>query len=164
MLWTLEIPLFHVSARCSCGVVLDGHGDHILGCGDGPLRIHRHDAMCDLLWHALVQDHSGCKRAQRYGAGLDRPGDVRHPLQDSLLCLSIDCTDSGYGVYTIYGLSAATAGVAAGRGEANKDSHHEAAVRDAGGIFIPLVVETLGLWSPNSLAVLKSVALHTTSK
>ena len=54
---------------------------------------------------------------------------MRHPLQDSLICLS-----------------AATAGVAAGRGEADKDSHHEASVRAAGGIFIPLVVESLGLW------------------
>ena len=57
-----------------------------------------------------------------------------HPLQDSLLCLS----------------------AAAGRGEVDKDSRHEAAVRAA---FIPLVVETLGLWSPSirSLAVLRSV-------
>ena len=55
---------------------------------------------------------------------------VCHPLQDSLICLS-----------------AATAGVAAGRGEADKDSHHEASVWAAGGIFIPLVVESLGLWS-----------------
>ena len=159
----LGILLFHFSARRSCGVVLDGHGDHILGCGDGPLRNRQHDAICDLLWHALVQDLSGCKKEQRCGVGLDRPGDVFHPdfqfgksayfdvsvchpLQDSLLCLS-----------------AATAGVAAGCGEADKESRHEAAVRDAGGIFIPLVVETLCLWSPNSLAVL-SVALHTTSK
>ena len=61
-------------------------------------------------------------------------------------------------------LFAATAGVADGRGEADKDSRHEAAVRAAGGIFILLVVETLGLWSPNSLAILRSVALRTTSK
>ena len=75
----LGIPLYHVSARCSCGVVLDGHGDHILGCGDGPLRIRRHDAICDLLWHALVQDHSGCKKELRCGADLDHSGDVFHP-------------------------------------------------------------------------------------
>ena len=145
-------------------VVLDGHGDHILGCCDGPLRIRRHDTICDLLWHALVQDHSGCKKEQRCGADLDHPGDVfhpdfqfgkpayfdvfvRHPLQDSLLCLS-----------------AATAGAAVGCGEANKDSCHKAAVRAAKGIFISLVVEALGLWSPNSLAVLRNVVLHTTSK
>ena len=122
--------------------MLDGHGNHILGCGDGPLRICRHDALCDLLWHALVQDHSGCKTEQRCGADLDRPGDVfhpdyqfgkaayfdvsvRHPLQDSLLCLS-----------------AASTGVAAGREEVGIDNRHEAAVQAAGGIFIPLVVET----------------------
>ena len=46
-------------------------------------------------------------------------------------------------------LSAATVGVAAGRGEVDKDSHHEASVRAAGGIFVPLVVESLGLWSLN---------------
>ena len=72
---------------------------------------------------------------------------MRHPLQDSLICLS-----------------AATAGVDAGREEDDKDSHHEASVQAAGGIFIPLVVESLGLWSPNSLAVLRVVALRTTSK
>ena len=63
---------------------------------------------------------------------------MHHPLQDSLLCLS-----------------AATAGVAAGRGEVDKDSCHKAAVQAAGDIFIPLIVETLGLWSPNSLIVFK---------
>ena len=45
----LGIPPFHGSARCSCGVVLDGHGDHILECGDGLLRICQHDAICDFL-------------------------------------------------------------------------------------------------------------------
>ena len=33
--------------------------------------------------------------------------------------------------------------MAAGRGEVDKDSHHEASVRAAGGIFVPLVVESL---------------------
>ena len=72
---------------------------------------------------------------------------MRHPLQVSFLCLS-----------------AATAGMAARRGEVDKDGRHEAAVQAAGGIFIPLVVDTLGLWSPNSLIVLKNVALCTISK
>ena len=58
----------------------------------------------------------------------------------------------------------ATAGVAAGCGEVDKDSHHEASVRAAGGIFVPLVVESLGLWSPNSLAILRVIALCATSK
>ena len=41
-----------------------------------------------------------------------------HPLQDSLICLS-----------------AATARVAAGHGEVDKDSHHEASVQAAGGTW-----------------------------
>ena len=158
----LGIPLFHGSARCSCGVVLDGHDDHIdiLGCGYCPLRIRWHDAICDLLWHALVQDHSGCKKEQCCGAGLDCPGDVfhpdfqfgksayfdvpvHHPLQDSLLCLS-----------------AATTGVPARSEEADKDSHHEAAggiyfYSFGGGNFSSLVAQWFGL---------RSVALCTTSK
>ena len=120
---------------------------HILGCGNGALRVHQHDAICDVIWHALLQDHSGCKKEQHCSTDLDLPGDVFHPdfqfgkpayvdvslchpLQDSLICLS-----------------AATAGVAAGCGEVDKDSHHEASVWAAGGIFVPLVVESLGLWS-----------------
>ena len=70
-----------------------------------------------------------------------------HPLQDSLLVLS-----------------AAAAGVAAEHGEADKDYHYEAVVRAAGGIFVPLAVASLGLWSPHSLGVLRNIALRTTSK
>ena len=34
----------------------------------------------------------------------------------------------------------------------------------AGGIFIPLAVETLGLWSPASLKVLRDIAIRTTNR
>ena len=117
-----------------------------------------------IIWHTLVQDNSGCKKEQRCGTVLDRPRVVFHPdfqfgkpayfdfsachtLQDSLLCLS-----------------AATAGVVAGCGEFDKDSHREASVKVAGCIFVPLVVESLGLWSPNSLAVLRNITLRTIRK
>ena len=138
---------------------------HILGCGIGALRVRRHDAICDVIWHALLQDHSGCKKKNSIAALIwiflgdvfhpdfqfGKPAyvdvSVCHPLRDSLICLS-----------------AATAGVTAGCGEVDKDSHHEASVWAAGGIFVPLVVESLGLWSPNSLAVLRVIALRTTSK
>ena len=110
-----------------------------------------------MIWHALLQDHSSCKKEQRCGFDLDRSGDVfhpdfqygksayfdvsvRHPLQDLLLVVSV-----------------VAAGVAAERSKADKDYHYEAVVRAAGGIFVPLVVESLGLWSPHSLGVLKTL-------
>ena len=84
--------------------------------------------LCDIAFHALLQDMSGCKGRQHCGSGLNRPGDVhylnflhgkpayfdatiRNPLQDSLLSHS-----------------AVTAGVAASREEVEKDAHHEKAV------------------------------------
>ena len=57
-----------------------------------------------------------------------------------------------------------TADVAASQGEVEKDVHHEEAVLDAGGIFIPLAVESLGLWSPASLNILRDIAVRTTNK
>ena len=75
----LGIPLFPASVRCSCGTVIDSFGDHIFSCGHGPSRIRRHDAICDVIWHALLQDHSGCKKEQRCSTDLDYPGDVFHP-------------------------------------------------------------------------------------
>ena len=67
------------SVRCSCGSAVDQFGDHLLGCGHGPMRIRQHDALCDVIFHALPQDNSGCKREQHCGTNLDRPGDVLYP-------------------------------------------------------------------------------------
>ena len=82
-----------------------------------------------MIWHSLLQDHAGCNWEQRCDSDLDYPGDVFHPdfqygkpfyfdafvchpLQDSLLCLSV-----------------ATGGVATECGEADKDYYYEAVVR-----------------------------------
>ena len=92
------------------------------------MKTHQHDTVCEVVWHALLQDRAGCKQEQWCKSDLDHPGDVFHPdiqygkpfnfdasvhhsLQDSLLCLS-----------------AATTGVAAEDGKANKDYHYEAVV------------------------------------
>ena len=46
----LGIPILSStdSVRCSCGSVVDQFGDHLLGCGHAPMRIHWHDALCDI--------------------------------------------------------------------------------------------------------------------
>ena len=67
------------------------------------MRIGRRDVLCDVIYHALLQDNTGCRKEQRYpGSRLDCPGDVFHsdfvhgkpayfdvtvrcPLQESLL-------------------------------------------------------------------------------
>ena len=54
--------------------------------------------------------------------------------------------------------AAINAGAAAEVAEVSKDTCHEAHVVAAGGSFFPLVVETLGLWTPSSVNTLKSIA------
>ena len=60
--------------------------------------------------------------------------------------------------------SAGSAGVAASRGNLEKHVYHEAEVHKAGGVFVPLVMETLGLWSSVSLKFLKEITVRTTSQ
>ena len=53
---------------------------------------------------------------------------------------------------------AETSGIVAEAAEMDKDDRHDARVTSAGGVFCPLVVETLGLWSSDSLKTLKSIS------
>ena len=89
--------------------------------------------------HALLQDNSGCKREQRCGSSLDRPGDVYHPDFLYGKPAYFDVTVRNPLQVSILSQSAVTAGVAASRGEVKKDAHHEEAVLDAGGsLFLGL--------------------------
>ena len=54
--------------------------------------------------------------------------------------------------------TAYSVGNAATAGEREKDQRHEANVISTGSIFHPFVCESLGLWSPHSLKVLKTIA------
>ena len=47
-------------------------GDHLLGCGHGPLRIRRHDALLQVLHHALLSDHPGVRIEQRCASDRQR--------------------------------------------------------------------------------------------
>ena len=62
--YKLTIPFFDTSHHYSCGSTLDHHGDHLLGCGHGPvtpLCICHHDALMYFLLQALLQDNSQVK-------------------------------------------------------------------------------------------------------
>ena len=152
-----------VSVSCSCGHLTDQFGDHLVGCDHGSMGIHRHDALCDVMYHALLQDNSGCRREQHHGPHLDRPGDVYHPDFTCGKPAYFDVTVRDFLQDSLLSQSAVSAGVTASGGELEKDAHHEAEVHGAGGIFIPLEVETLSFWSPASLKCLKEIAVHTTS-
>ena len=60
--------------------------------------------------------------------------------------------------------SAITGGAAARAGEEEKDFHHEEEVNAAGGSFFPLVVESFGIWSDDSLITLRVIASKMTTR
>ena len=64
--------------RCSCRQVLDVHGDHLLGCGNGNLRIRCHNALGEGIFHTL-NNNANCQMEQRCnGYSNSRPGDIYH--------------------------------------------------------------------------------------
>ncbi len=111
----------------------------------------------------MLLDNKATRREQRIcGDSQDRPGDIFHP----------DFTD-GRPTYfdvsvtnTLQSGSIAIASIAAGsvglEAEMRKDDKHAANVGGVGGVFVPLVVETLGVWTPSALKVLRRVAARTT--
>ena len=50
---------------CPCRQLIDPLGEHLLGCGHGPLRVRRHDALRQALYHALLNDHPRIRTEQR---------------------------------------------------------------------------------------------------
>ena len=133
--------------------VIDHNGDHLLGCGHKLLRIHRHESLCDIVYHSLHQGGPFIRREQRLsGASQDRPCYIFH-------------SDFLNGKPTYFDLtvrnSLQPAGVAGLQGEQSKDSKYASTVEKAGGEFVPLAVETLGLWTPFARKILSQIAART---
>ena len=157
------VAIFPSTLRCPCRQLVDTFGDHLLGCGRGPLRIRRHDALREIDYLALANDHRGVRLEQRCLTDRqDRPGDVYHPsfLNGRPGYFDVSVRNTLQSAFLTRGAS--HAGVAADAGVAAKDMHHDEAVRSAGDFF-PLVVETFGVWAPSSLATLRTIASRATT-
>ena len=123
------------------------------------MRIHHHDALVNILYHALLQ---GVLKEQC--ASFDdssHPEDIFHPDyqlgRPAYFNVSVHSTTQPAHISS----SASCAGVAAAAGEVAKDAKHLAIVEKEGGDFIPLIMESFGIWTPFALVV---IADHTTTR
>ena len=121
---------------------------HLLGCGNGPLRIQHHDSLRDIIFQALFLDSRSMRREQRIsGHSKERPGDVFHPIFTNGCPTYFDvsvCSPLNPGIVNRSSITAGSAGLQA---EMLKDARHAASVEGVGGVFSPLVVDALGLWT-----------------
>ena len=162
-LW-LGIPVVPITPAltCSCSSYVDPYGDHLLSCPSGSYRIQRHDALRNLLHQALKQDNVNVRLEQGIDGSQQCPGDVFHPTWK-------DGKPTYFDVSVVNLLqpgsiiqSSLQAGVAAANREAAKDEKFDNLVTNLGGVFIPLVVESFGRWTPLACRTLKSIARRTT--
>ena len=130
---------------------------------DTKWRIRRHDALCTILWHALSQDNPDVRREQRCsGNSQSRPGDIYHPDYTDGKPTFFDVSVRNTLQASTINHASTTAGFASAEGELQKDNKHKEEVERSGAAFIPLVVETLGLWSSFAKTTLKNIAARTT--
>ena len=91
----------------------------------GPLRIKRHDALCDVIFHWLLLDNFNVRREQRCSShSMTRPGDVFHPdfSLGKAAYFDISVRNSFTPSHLIN--AAIKAGAAAEAGEVDKDERH----------------------------------------
>ena len=92
-----------------------------------------------------------------------RSGDVYHPDfqhgHPAYFDVSVHSTTQPSHI----SFSSSCAGVAAAAGELAKDHRHQDVGEEAGCDFVPLVVETFGVWSPFALQTLRTIAERTTA-
>ena len=159
-LW-LGIPGFSDvdSPLCVCGQMVDHFGDHLIGCERGTLHIRRHNALCDLIYYALLEDNLDVQKEQKMSEeSAARPGDIFHPDFYNGHPTYINVSVQSALQPGVLSHSAITPGFAALRREMEKDAKHKALVEAAGGEFLPLVVDNFGIWTPSSVEILRSIA------
>ena len=119
----------------------------------------RHDALCEVVYNALLTDDSRCRREARCSSSNQaRPGDVYHPDFERGLPAYFDLSVRSSLQPSFLAQKASHPDAASKAGETEKDERHHLNVSSTGSIFHPLVIETLGLWTASSLQALKIIA------
>ena len=163
----LGIPLFPDSPdslRCVCGSIIDPQGDYLLGCGYDSALNRRYNALCDIIWHALLIDNKAARREQTCSSNSKAcPSDIFHPDYVAVKHAFFDVTVRNT-VQAKYVCEAAEMAEAAARTrELEKDYKHEQSVLKSGGLFYPLALESFRFQTQASLQSLTTIAAKTTT-
>ena len=148
-----------VSPCSACGITSDAYGDHQVGCGGNGDRIHRHDAVKDVLFSAAQSAALAPTREapSLISGSCSRPADIFLPTWKRGMPAALD-------VHVISPLQLQTkdkAAIIQGHalkvGEQRKMAAHGEECKEAGINFIPIVVETLGGWSSEAIQTIADI-------
>ena len=166
LLYRLGIPLLdnptttHNKPRCiNCAKPLDPWGDHALSCTFGGGLITRHDALRDIVFSTCSQAHYHPKKEIKHllKDSNKRPGDVFIPIWSRGRPAALDITvTSSMQPSTLLNASKKS-GYVAERAENSKFSRIGNEANDHDLVFIPLAVESFGIWSELSLDTFQQI-------
>ena len=139
---------------CGKPSAADPMGDHQVGCGGNGDRIHRHDALRDALF-AATQSAALAPRKEVPSLipdSVSRPADIFLPNWCGGRPAALDVTVISTMQPLTQAGAAAEPGFALGVAVARKMAAHNSDCHGIGVSFLPIVAETLGGWSPDSIA------------
>ena len=157
----LGVPLHSGSYSCpECHSLADPFGDHQVGCGGNGDRISRHNAVRDVLYSAAQSAALGPTReaAGLVAGSMSRPADLLLPTWHHGRPAALDVHIISPLQQQLVHEAAFTPGHALEVGTQRKLASHLSSCRDAGVDFIPVVAETLGGLSGDTINIIRSFA------
>ena len=145
---------------CTRGLVADSFGDHQVGCGGNGDRIHRHDALRDVLY-AAAQSAALAPRKETPSlipGSYSRPADVFLPIwcRGRPAALDVSVISTLQPCTSLSG-AANSQGHALKVAEDRKMTVHNDACSSVGVTFIAFVVESLGGWSEEAIGSISRI-------
>ena len=166
--YRLGAAVYTTAGECpACHQHSDKDGDHAISCGSKGERIARHNHLRDHLYHTAVCSALSPTREDRaIIPGSDsRPADVLIPNWSGGKDTALDVTVVNPLQTALVNRAATTPGHALTVRFNEKMTKHGEGCRQAGMVFIPMVVETLGGWHESAILQIKklgaALARHT---
>ena len=149
----LGVPLYNSSYSCpECHGTADPFGDHQVGCGGNGDRISRHNSIRD-------GPPSQPPSKNLVPNSQSRPADILNPNRSRCRPAALDVHVISPLQRQTLGQAASTPGHALEVGTRRKLASHLSACRSVGMEFIPLVTETLGGLSGDTINTIRSLGL-----
>ncbi|MEM7375697.1 MAG: hypothetical protein AAF587_44300 [Bacteroidota bacterium] len=154
--WRLGLPMIRADLPCRhCGSSLDAFGDHVVSCARSGLRIHRHNAIRDCLFHIARSSGLSPSMEVSVDASSSRPADIYIPSWHGGHSCAVDVTVTHPLRSDLLSQARHHSGVGLRKGELRKQANADRC-RTAGVGFLVFGLESFGGASESSRDLVRS--------